>query len=225
VDDKARFEVVSLEKTNGQSLEVAGAKSYKLFYRATVNFPNGFRPECAPSGGGGGYNCALFRMDRQGRLAPQPMRAQTVFEGEVLYQQLEKGWSPQSLELRQISVIELPPSEAEKAEYQKQVQSEIQAAIASCSHLIDEARYAAMKGKPDATGYQPDFNKVTLKRNGEVWWNSVPVDDVTLQQYLERTLQQNPMPYLVLAVESGVGQPKVDAIRTTLFRTGVCAGE
>src|ERR1043165_4338451 len=43
---------------------------------------------------------------------------------------------------------------------------------------------------------EPEKNKVYIDANGNTFWNSVPIDDVTLAQYLERTTSMNPEPEL-----------------------------
>jgi biopolymer transport protein ExbD len=42
----------------------------------------------------------------------------------------------------------------------------------------------------------PIKNKITIDQQGIVMWNGAPIDDVTLAQYLEQTLQLNPEPEL-----------------------------
>jgi biopolymer transport protein ExbD len=42
----------------------------------------------------------------------------------------------------------------------------------------------------------PIKNKITIDAQGVVMWNGAPIDDVTLAQYLEQTLQLNPEPEL-----------------------------
>jgi len=37
---------------------------------------------------------------------------------------------------------------------------------------------------------EPDKNKVYIDANGQIYWNALPVDDVTLQQYLEASVQR-----------------------------------
>ena len=37
---------------------------------------------------------------------------------------------------------------------------------------------------------EPDKNKVYIDVNGQIYWNALPVDDVTLQQYLEASVQR-----------------------------------
>ena len=37
---------------------------------------------------------------------------------------------------------------------------------------------------------EPDKNKVFIDANGQIYWNALPVDDTTLQQYLEASVQR-----------------------------------
>lgn len=36
---------------------------------------------------------------------------------------------------------------------------------------------------------EPDKNKVFIDAQGQIYWNALPVDDLTLQQYLEQSTQ------------------------------------
>lgn len=209
------FKIVTLQKTNGQNLDLNGAKAYRFMFTSRVEFPNGFHSECA--GAAGGYNCALLGADRMGRVGPQPVKAETTFTGEILYQQTEKGWTPESLDLRQISVIVLPPTAEETAAYEKERAKKVEELIAHCSHLVSEAKFAAIPDKGDA-----QVNKVILKKDGQVLWNSVTVDDVRLRQYLDISMQIAPTPYLVFSSESGADNARVLAVRNIFVNSGLC---
>src|SRR3954468_2852638 len=43
---------------------------------------------------------------------------------------------------------------------------------------------------------EPQKNKLYIDANNNVFWNSVQFDDVTLRQYLDASLQQDPEPEL-----------------------------
>ena len=67
----------------------------------------------------------------------------------------------------------------------------------------------------------PEKNKVSVDPTGIVLWNGVPVDLVTLQQYLERTTQINPEPELHFQPDPAARYDKVDAVLAVIKRSGV----
>ena len=68
---------------------------------------------------------------------------------------------------------------------------------------------------------EPDKNKVYIDAAGIVYWNSVPVDDVTLSQYLERTTQMNPEPELHFQPDSNARYEVVDRVLARIKRANV----
>ncbi len=67
----------------------------------------------------------------------------------------------------------------------------------------------------------PEKNKVTIDPAGVVAWNGVPVDTVTLQQYLERTTQINPEPELHFQPDPQARYAKVDEVLAVVKRSGI----
>jgi biopolymer transport protein ExbD len=68
---------------------------------------------------------------------------------------------------------------------------------------------------------EPEKNKVYIDAAGNVYWNSVPIDDVTLQQYLERTTSMNPEPELHFQPDPQARYDKVDHVLAIVKRANV----
>ena len=68
---------------------------------------------------------------------------------------------------------------------------------------------------------EPEKNKLYIDANGQVYWNSVPVDDLTLQQYLERTTQQNPEPELHFQPDPATRYEVVDHVLAIVKRANI----
>ena len=87
------YTLVSFEKTNGMSREVFGAKVYIIEYRATVEYPEGLRPECVSHNGSfSGWSCSLAQS--QG-TQPKSIGERETTTGELAFEQTEKGWKGQ----------------------------------------------------------------------------------------------------------------------------------
>jgi biopolymer transport protein ExbD len=68
---------------------------------------------------------------------------------------------------------------------------------------------------------EPEKNKLYIGQDGTVTWNGIPVDDVTLQQYLEQTTQKNPEPELHFQPDPQAQYDKVDHILAIVKRANV----
>jgi biopolymer transport protein ExbD len=68
---------------------------------------------------------------------------------------------------------------------------------------------------------QPDKNKITIDPQGQVAWNGNPVDDVTLRQYLDASLQLPTEPELQFQPDPEARYAKVDDILAIIKRSGV----
>jgi biopolymer transport protein ExbD len=68
---------------------------------------------------------------------------------------------------------------------------------------------------------EPDKNKVYIDANGNIYWNNAPVDEVTLQQYLERTTSMNPEPELHFQPDPQARYDKVDEVLAIVKRSNV----
>jgi biopolymer transport protein ExbD len=68
---------------------------------------------------------------------------------------------------------------------------------------------------------EPDKNKVYIDAQGIVYWNSIPVDDVTLSQYLDRTTQMNPEPELHFQPDPNARYEVVDRVLARIKRSNV----
>ena len=104
----APFEITSFTKTDGQSIEVMGAKGYRLYYTATVSFPSGFKSSClnrrsdAASFMGNVFCAAEFGGPGGGSpVGPQASGAVVTYAGEVDFQKTENRWLAQGVSLKQ----------------------------------------------------------------------------------------------------------------------------
>ena len=68
---------------------------------------------------------------------------------------------------------------------------------------------------------EPDKNKVYIDAAGIVYWNSVPVDDVTLRQYLERTTAMDPEPELHFQPDPNARYEVIDHVLAIIKRANV----
>ena len=68
---------------------------------------------------------------------------------------------------------------------------------------------------------EPEKNKVYIDPQGNLFWNSVPIDEVTLQQYLERTTSMNPEPELHFQPDPQARYEKVDQVLAIVKRANV----
>lgn len=105
----APFQITSMEKTNGQSMEVNGIDGYRYFYRASVAFPEGYRPECiVEQGRFAGFDCAFAVGIGRSVVRPQPKGAIATYVGEITFQRAEKGWLLGPMSVTQESQIISP---------------------------------------------------------------------------------------------------------------------
>jgi biopolymer transport protein ExbD len=68
---------------------------------------------------------------------------------------------------------------------------------------------------------EPVKNKVTIDPSGQIAWNSNPIDEVTLRQYLEQSAGMNPEPELHFQPDPQAQYEKVDAVLAIIKRTNV----
>ena len=67
----------------------------------------------------------------------------------------------------------------------------------------------------------PVKNKITIDAQGVVMWNGAPIDDVTLAQYLEQTLQLNPEPELHFQPDANARYDVVDKTLAIVKRSAI----
>ena len=68
---------------------------------------------------------------------------------------------------------------------------------------------------------EPDKNKVSIDAAGGVFWNGTPIDDITLRQYLERTVVMSPQPELHFQPDANARYEKVDQVLAVVKRANV----
>ena len=67
----------------------------------------------------------------------------------------------------------------------------------------------------------PAKNTLAIDVNGQSYWNGTPVDDVTLQQYLEATTQLNPEPELHFQPDAAARYEVVDHVLAIVKRSNI----
>ncbi|HJQ16083.1 MAG TPA: biopolymer transporter ExbD [Allosphingosinicella sp.] len=70
---------------------------------------------------------------------------------------------------------------------------------------------------------EPVKNKVVITRANQILWNGVPVDLVTLRQYLDLTTTMNPVPELHLQPEPSARYELVDEVLAVTKRANISA--
>ncbi|MEN3746493.1 biopolymer transporter ExbD [Sphingomonas sp. HF-S3] len=75
--------------------------------------------------------------------------------------------------------------------------------------------------KNPTTTVEPTKNKIFIDANGNVFWNSQQVDDITLQQYLEATKSIDPEPELHFQPAPDAKYDKVDHVLAIVKRANV----
>ncbi|AJP71363.1 ExbD/TolR family protein [Sphingomonas hengshuiensis] len=68
---------------------------------------------------------------------------------------------------------------------------------------------------------EPEKNKVYIDANGNIFWNSVQIDDVTLRQYLDASLQRDPEPELHFQPDPQARYEVVDHVLAIIKRANV----
>lgn len=67
----------------------------------------------------------------------------------------------------------------------------------------------------------PVKNKITIDQAGVVMWNGAPIDEVTLRQYLDQTLQMNPEPELHFQPDPNARYEVVDRTLAVVKRSEI----
>lgn len=92
---------------------------------------------------------------------------------------------------------------------------------------IPPQSHAVKVDLPQNTGPQtpppvePTKNKITIEPDGRTYWNGSPVDDVTLRQYLDASLQITPEPELHFQPNPQARYERVDEVLAIIKRSAV----
>ncbi|WP_213980286.1 biopolymer transporter ExbD [Sphingomonas sp. dw_22] len=73
----------------------------------------------------------------------------------------------------------------------------------------------------NATPIEPEKNKLYIDGEGRVFWNSVQIDDVTLRQYLDASIQRDPEPELHFQPDPQARYDVVDRVLAIVKRANV----
>jgi biopolymer transport protein ExbD len=68
---------------------------------------------------------------------------------------------------------------------------------------------------------EPQKNKLYIDASGNVFWNSAQIDDVTLRQYLDASLQQSPEPELHFQPDPNARYDVVDRVLAIVKRANI----
>jgi biopolymer transport protein ExbD len=68
---------------------------------------------------------------------------------------------------------------------------------------------------------EPQKNKLYIDANNNLFWNSVQIDDLTLRQYLDASLQQDPEPELHFQPDPNARYDVVDRVLAIVKRANV----
>ncbi|WP_404338364.1 ExbD/TolR family protein [Sphingomonas sp. MMS12-HWE2-04] len=68
---------------------------------------------------------------------------------------------------------------------------------------------------------EPEKNKLYIDANGNIFWNSAQIDEVTLRQYLDASLQRNPEPELHFQPDPNARYDVVDKVLAIVKRSNV----
>lgn len=72
-----------------------------------------------------------------------------------------------------------------------------------------------------ATPIEPEKNKLYIDANGNMFWNSVQIDKLTLRQYLDASLQRDPEPELHFQPDPNARYEVVDEALAIVKRANV----
>ncbi len=73
----------------------------------------------------------------------------------------------------------------------------------------------------NAPPVEPTKNKVYIDAQGQVFWNSMPINDVMLRQYLDASLQLSPEPELHFQPDPQARYEVVDRVLAIIKRANV----
>lgn len=68
---------------------------------------------------------------------------------------------------------------------------------------------------------EPQKNKITIDPQGKIYWNGSQVDEVTLRQYLDASVQISPEPELHFQPDPQARYDVVDSVLATIKRSAV----
>lgn len=71
------------------------------------------------------------------------------------------------------------------------------------------------------TPIEPEKNKLYIDANGNIYWNSVQIDELTLRQYLDASLQRDPEPELHFQPDPNARYDVVDKVLAIVKRANV----
>jgi biopolymer transport protein ExbD len=76
-------------------------------------------------------------------------------------------------------------------------------------------------GTPPPQVIEPQKNKITIEPDGRIYWNGSEINDVTLRQYLDASLQITPEPELHFQPNPQARYERVDEVLAIIKRSAV----
>jgi biopolymer transport protein ExbD len=76
-------------------------------------------------------------------------------------------------------------------------------------------------GNPPTSVVEPEKNKLYIDANGNIFWNAVQIDELTLRQYLDASLQRDPEPELHFQPDPQARYEVVDKVLAIVKRANV----
>lgn len=74
---------------------------------------------------------------------------------------------------------------------------------------------------PQDITVEPEKNKLLIDAEGKLYWNSQPIDELTLRQYLDRTVAMSPEPELHFQPDPQTPYETVDKVLAIIKRANV----
>ena len=87
--------------------------------------------------------------------------------------------------------------------------------------MLHSSVHASQGSGPATLPRKYDFTRLYTKTNTAAIWNSAPIDDVTLRQYLDQTLQMSPEPELHFQPDPQARYEVVDRVLAIIKRANV----
>jgi len=75
--------------------------------------------------------------------------------------------------------------------------------------------------QPQNNVVEPDKNKVIITPDGAITWNSQPINEVQLRQYLDQTVNMSPQPELHFQPDPMASYNRVDEVLAIIKRANV----
>jgi hypothetical protein len=200
----AKVIVSAFEKTKGHQEQVKGVDGYVTEFKATAEFPEGYRLDCDPNENLPRYpDCPT--LGPIGAGAPQPAGTGLNLTGTVELQRFDTGWQAVAVKVADAKPFDMV---AANDYFLKK----------PCPKLTDPADDERIE---KSAGIEPQKNRVTVDANG-MKWNGTTINEDTLRQFLGATMNITPLPLLHVEVKKGASLTQVQRVWRVVRRSGMC---